>query len=160
MPSALPGMEHGMFFEYYVFEPRTNFEEADLYYVLQHFDCAFAAENAPPHPHHFNGQIFSPREGITVDEFVDILVAMNIRVHNPSVLSKLPEQVRDHFNDDGEFAPFDDFNLRNLCDFLVHFVHFRMTTGQFNTLPKRVKRHFIVFTRDGQNWRYGDRRPG
>ena len=156
--SEIPGMQDGMFFEYYVFEPRTNFTEKDLYFIVQFIDITFDDGNEPPHPEHFNGQIFSPKQGITVTEFADILTAMNIRVSD-DILARLPEGLRTQF-EDNVFCPFDDFGLDELVEFLTKFVHFRVNTGQFNSLPKRMKRQFIIFTRDGKHWRFGDRQPG
>ncbi len=157
--TELPGMQEGMFFEYYVFEPRSNFKEKDLHQIVQHFDCIFAEGNEPPHPKHFNGQVFSPQPDITVAEFADILTAMNIRVA-PEIIARLPESLRAHFDEDGMFCPYDDFGLSDLNNFLTKFLRFRLSTGQFNSLPKNIKRQFIVFTRDGKTWRFGDRIPG
>ena len=158
--SEIPGMEQGMFFECYVFSPLSNFTEEDLYFVLQHFDCSFEEGNEPPHPKHFNGQVFSPSEGITVAEFADILTAMNITVLSGDRMAKIPKGLREHFDDDNKFVPYDDFGLPDLLEFLTKFISFRLNTGQFNSLPKKMKRQFIVYTRDGRHWRFGDRIPG
>jgi hypothetical protein len=110
-----------------------------------------------PHPEHFDGKVFTPKEGITVAQFADILTAMKIMLP-PSVVERLPKSLQAHF-DTGLFIPYDDFGLKDLSEFMMKFLHLRLTTEQFNTLPKKMKRQFIVFTRDGKTWRFGDR-PG
>lgn len=160
--SSIPGIhESGMFFEYYVFEPRTNFKEEDIHHVLQFFDITFEDEQRIPKTakKHFDGLIFKPKDDITVNQFADILQAMRITLGEPAILLKIPAKLRDHFNDELVFDPFDDFSLADLNQFLCGFIHFRINTEQFNKLPHKVKRQFIVFTRDGKNWRYGERRP-
>jgi hypothetical protein len=155
---TIPGMERGMFFEHYVFDPLPNFTENDLYHIAQLIDIMFDDGVTLPHPHHFNGRSFSPTLGITVVEFADILTAMNIRVSN-DILTKLPNTLREHF-DESRFCPYDDISLADMLEFFTRFLHLRISTGQFNSLPQRMKRQFIVFTRDGKSWRYGDRIPG
>lgn len=157
----IPGLhESGMFFEYYVFEPRTNFKEEDIHHVLQFFDITFEDQSSIPKNtrKHFDGAIFKPKEDLTVTEFADILKAMKIKLGSAQFLSKLPPKIQEHFNEELVFDPYDDFNLGDLNQFLQQFVHFRLTTEQFNQLPHSIKRQFIVFTRDGSTWRYGDRR--
>lgn len=158
---SLPGLdESGMFFEYYVLSPRENFAERDLHHVLQYFDITFNDDVEPPHLEHFDGKVFKPQKNITVVEFTDILIAMGLRIERPSmVFDRIPEALQDHFDDEGNFAPFDDFTLENLLDLLTKVFQFRLSTTQFNALPMPIRRHFMVFTRDGKTWRYGTRRP-
>lgn len=156
--SNVPGMAHGMFFEVYMFDPLTNFTEEDLYQVLQFFDCKLNADVEPPCPRNFDGQDFKPQEDITVSEFADVLNAMEIVV-SPDRLAKLPQELQEQF-EDGTFCPYDDFKLSDLVSLLKDLLRFRLSTTQFNTLPRKMKRQFIVLTRDGKVWRYGDRRPG
>ena len=157
----LPGLdESGMFFENYVFVPRSNFAEGDLHHILQYFDITFNEGVEPPHVEHFDGQVFKPQKNITVVEFTDILIAMGLRIERPSIVfDRAPDDLKEHFDDDGQFEPFDDFTLQNLLDLLAKVLQFRIGTEQFNTLPMPIRRHFMVFTRDGKSWRYGTRRP-
>lgn len=157
LQSDIPGMENGMFFEHYVFDPISNYTEEDLYHIVKFFNIVFDEGNEPPHTQHFKDNVFVPEEGITVKEFADILTATNITVPD-DILKKLPESLQTHF-DDGKFVPFDDFGLRDLTEFMTKFVNLRLGTEQFNTLPKKMKRQFIVFTRDGKTWRFGQRPP-
>lgn len=161
--SAIPGLhETGMFFEYYIFKPRNNFKEEDLHHVLQYFDITFhdLAKIPDSAKQHFDGATFKPQQGLTVHQFADILKAMEIKLSEPKILMQLPEPLREHFNDDLVFDPFDDFALKDLNLFLEGFARLRLNTKQFNTLPRLIKRQFIIYTRDGKSWRYGDRRPG
>jgi len=159
---SIPGLhESGMFFEYYVFEPRSNFKEEDLHHVLRYFDIKFEDESLIPVNvrQHFEGLVFKPTDKLTANEFADILKAMKIKLGSEKLLTRLPKTVQEHFNEELVFDPYDDFSLSDLNEFLLKFIHFRITTKQFNALPRNVKREFIVFTRDGKTWRYGDRRP-
>jgi len=155
--SDIPGMENGMFFEHYVFDPISNYTEKDLLHIVKFFNITFDEGVNPPHPHHFDGQVFTPKEGITVIEFADILTASNIKAPD-DIITRLSEKLQTHF-DDGKFVPFDDFGLTDLTEFMTKFVNLRLGTEQFNTLPRKMKRQFIVFTRDGKHWRFGDRPP-
>jgi hypothetical protein len=155
--SDIPGMEHGMFFEHYVFDPISNFTEADLYHVVKLFNIKFDDKVEPPHQQHFDGKVFVPDTTITVIEFTDILTELGL-VLADDILNKLPEELQTQF-EDGKFVPFDDFGLDDLILFLTKCMNFRLGTTEFNTLPKKIKRQFIVFTRDGKHWRYGDRTP-
>ena len=153
--SDIPGMEHGMFFEHYVFDPISNYTEEDLYHIVKFFNIEFEDDVEPPHTRHFDGKTFVPETDITVTEFADILTATNIAVDDDR-MEKLPDELQNQF-EDGKFVPFDDFGLEDLTLFLTKFMNFRLGTTEFNTLPKKIKRQFIVFTRDGKHWRYGDR---
>ncbi len=156
--SDIPGMQdHGMFFEHYILDPLTNFRESDLYHIVKFFNIEFEKDIEPPHPRHFEGKTFVPNTDITVVEFADILTATDITVED-NRLEKLPEKLKDQF-EDGKFVPFDDFGLEDLVLFLTKFMNFRIGTTEFNTLPKKIQRQFIVFTRDGKHWRFGDRIP-
>jgi hypothetical protein len=155
--SEIPGMENGMFFEHYVFDPLSNYTEEDLHHIVRFFNIVFDDNNEPPHPRHFEGKVFKPQADITVVEFVDILTATNITVTD-DILRKLPKSLQYHF-DNGKFVPFDDFGLSDLTEFMTKFVNFRLGTAQFNLLPMKMKRQFIVFTRDGKMWRFGQRPP-
>ncbi len=157
--SDIPGMENGMFFEHYVFDPISNYTENDLHHIVKFFNIAYDEDNDkdPPHPRHFDGKVFNPKDDITAVEFADILTSTNITVTD-DILQKLPKSLQNHF-DDGKFVPFDDFGLADLTEFMTKFVNLRLGTEQFNTLPKKMKKQFIVFTRDGKHWRFGDRPP-
>lgn len=156
--SDIPGLDQtGMFFEHYEFDPISTFIEEDLVEIVKFIDITFNDGNVPPHPEHFTGQVFAPQRGITVTQFADILTAMNINII-PEALPRLPETLQSHF-DDGKFCPFDDFDLAELNNFLTRFVRLRINAEQFNSLSNRLKKQFMVFTRDGKNWRFGNRRP-
>jgi hypothetical protein len=155
--SDIPAMEHGMFFEQYVFDPVSNYTEEDLIHIVKFFNIVFEDGNAPPHPRHFENNVFVPKEGITAIEFADILHATKQTVSD-DIIQKLPARLQTHF-DGGKFIPFDDFGFDDLTEYLTKFVNFRLGTEQFNTLSKKMKRQFLVFTRDGKTWRFGDRAP-
>jgi hypothetical protein len=155
--SEIPGMEHNMFFEHYVFDPRSNFTEQDVYQIIQFFNIVFDDDVEPPHPKHFDGKVFKPTPDITVTEFADILTTTGISVPD-DIMHKLPDELKDQF-EDGKFVPFDDFGLPELIEFLTKLMNFRLGTEEFNKLPQHIKRQFIIFTRDGKHWRYGDRQP-
>ena len=155
--SDIPGMENGMFFEHYVFDPISNYTENDLIDIVRFFNIVFDDGNTPPHSQHFDNNVFSPKEGITAIEFADIMHATNITAPD-DIIQKLPKRLQSHF-DAGKFVPFDDFGFDDLTEYLTKFVNFRLGTEQFNTLSNKMKRQFIVFTRDGKTWRFGDRPP-
>ena len=58
--SNIPGMDHGMFFEHYIFSPLNNFVEADLYHIANFFNIVFDDDVEPPHARHFDGMTFTP----------------------------------------------------------------------------------------------------
>lgn len=155
--SDIPGMEHGMFFEHYVFDPISNYTEEDAYHIIKFFNIEFDEGVEPPHPRHFDGKVFKPETDITVKEFADILTEAGISVGN-DIMNKLPQSLQDQF-EDGKFVPFDDFGLSDLTEFMTKLINFRLSTPEFNALPQKMKRQFIVFTRDGKHWRFGDRPP-
>jgi len=155
--SDIPGMENGMFFEHYVFDPISNYTEADLHHIIKFFIIEFDEGAEPPHPRHFDGLVFNPEPDITVAEFADILTAVGISVGD-DVMLKLPQSLQDQF-EDGKFVPYDDFELDDLTEFLTKLINFRLSTSEFNSLIPKMKRQFIVFTRDGKHWRFGDRPP-
>lgn len=155
--SDIPGMEHGMFFEYYVFDPISNYTEADLFHIAKFFNIKFDDDVEAPHPRHFDGKVFRPEKDITVAEFADILTGAGITVGD-ATMQKLPKSLQDQF-EDGKFVPFDDFSLNDLTEFVTKLMNFRLSTPEFNALPPKMKRQFIVFTRDGKHWRFGDRPP-
>lgn len=155
--AAIPGLWKGMFFEHYVFDPRTNFKEADLHLIAGLIDIEFEHDDFP-HKKHFDGRKFSPKEDLTVAEFADILMAMKITVAD-EVLERLPKDVTEQFDEDGLFQPYDDFDLEDMNQFLTKLIKLRIPAEKFNTLPRHIQRQFIVQTRDGKSWRYGDRRP-
>lgn len=155
--SDIPGMDHGMFFEHYVFDPISNYSEEDLYYIVQFIRIEFDEGTEPPHPRHFDGLLFKPAIDITVKEFTDILTEVGIAVRE-DIMNKLPQKLQDQF-EDGEFVPYDDFGLADLTELFTKLMNFRLATAEFNTLPQKMKRQFIVFTRDGKHWRFGDRPP-
>ena len=150
-------MEHGMFFEHYVFDPISNYSEADLFHIVKFFNIEFNEDEEPPHPRHFDSKTFVPVTDITAIEFADILTAAGISVSDER-MAKLPKELQTQF-EDGKFVPFDDFGLEDLTLFLTKFMNFRLSTPEFNALPQKIKRQFIVFTRDGKHWRFGDRPP-
>ncbi len=155
--SDIPGMEHGMFFEHYVFDPISNYSEADLFHIVKFFNIKFDEDVEAPHLRHFDGKVFKPEEDITVKEFTDILTESGITVGD-EIMQKLPKNLQDQF-EDGKFVPFDDFALADLTEFMTKLMNFRLSTPEFNALPQKMKRQFIVFTRDGKHWRFGDRPP-
>lgn len=155
--SDIPGMENGMFFEHYVFDPISSYTEEDLYHIIQFFNIEFDENVEPPHPRHFDGKVFKPEPDITVAEFADILTVVGISVGD-DVMLKLPQSLQDQF-EDGKFVPYDDFELDDLTEFLTKLINFRLSTPEFNSLIPKMKRQFIVFTRDGKHWRFGDRPP-
>lgn len=158
--SEIPGLSEdtrGMFFEHYLFAPMSNFTEEDLYYIAKFFNIVFDENVDPPHTRHFDGKTFVPQEDITVTEFVDILTATEMRASD-DVIKKLPKNLQEQF-EDNLFVPYDDFGLQDLFDMLQRMMNFRLNTKEFNTLPKKMKRQFIIATRDGKHWRYGERVP-
>ena len=155
--SDIPGMENGMFFEHYVFDPVSNYSEEDLFHVVKFFNIEFNEGVETPHPRHFDGKTFRPEKDITVKEFADILTESDISVGD-DIMQKLPKNLQDQF-EDGKFVPFDDFALADLTEFITKLMNFRLSTPEFNALPQKMKRQFIVFTRDGKHWRFGDRPP-
>jgi len=156
--SEIPALDdHGMFFEQYLFAPLSNFNEEDLYYIAQFFNIVFDDDKEPPHERHFDGKTFVPQQDITVSEFVDILTATEMRASD-DVIAKLPESLQDQF-EDNMFVPYDDFGLDGVVELLQRMMNFRLGTKEFNILPKKMKRQFIIATRDGKHWRYGERAP-
>ena len=155
--SEIPGMEHGMFFEHYVFDPLSNYTEEDLIHIVKFFNIEFDENVEPPHPRHFEEKVFNPKADITVKEFTDILTESGIAV-DEKTMNKLPKGLQEQF-EDGKFVPFDDFSLADLTEFMTKLMNFRLSTPEFNALPQKMKRQFIVFTRDGKHWRFGDRPP-
>ena len=155
-----PGLEGGMFFEIYFFNPLTNFTEADLPAILKFYDMTLNEGTECSHPRHFDeNRVFRPQDDLTVSEFADILMDIDLRVHG-DMLAKMPDEVAKQFDDEGCFAPWEDYTLAELNMLLTKVFRFRVSTTEFNTLPRRLQRQFMVYTRDGQTWRFGDRRPG
>jgi hypothetical protein len=158
----IPGLTGtgGMFFEYYAFDPRSNFKEEDLGAILAFFDIVLAEDTPIPKSaqRHFQGKVFKPQRDITLNEFADILNIMGI-CYGDDILKRMPTSLQSHFDENNEFSPYDDFSLEDLLIYLSRVITFKLETHQFNTLPKNVKRQFIVCTRDGKSWRYGSRRP-
>ena len=146
-----------MFFEYYVFDPLSNYTEEDLFHIAKYFNIVFDENVETPHPRHFDEKMFRPQKDITVAEFADILTAAEIAVDD-ATMRKLPENLQSQF-EDGKFVPYDDFSLSDLTEFVTKLMNFRLGTPEFNALPQKMKRQFIVFTRDGKHWRFGDRPP-
>ena len=161
--SEIPGVVGGMFFEYYVFEPQTNFHEEDIVHIARFIDILYHEETPIPEgcERHFNeDKEFKPQDDLTLGEFTDILNGMKIQAQ-PEFLSKMPKGLQDHFDETGTFTPYTDFSFDDLKEFLVKFVRLRINAEQHNSLPeRRLKRQFIVYTRDGKTWRWGARVPG
>ena len=154
----IPGVVDGMFFEYYVYHPMASFREEYLPILLQHFDIVFDHDDFP-HKRHFEGREFKPQADITVSEFADILMVMKLRVEDEELLKRMPEELQAHFNEERYFDPFDDFSIADCNLLLSHLLRFRLDMTKFNTLPGPLKRHFMVYTRQGHCWRFGNRRP-
>ena len=155
------GLIGGMFFEYYLFDPQTNFTEEDLAVLLKSYDVTFDSEESIPESvrRHFEDRVFVPKDDITVNEFVDILDAQNITIHNAELLTQFPQIMQENF-EGNVFRPYDDFGLQEVKLFLSKVISWRWDTKQFETLTPRLKRQFMVQSRNEAPYRWGSRRSG
>ncbi len=153
------GLLGGMFFEYYLFDPLTNFTEEDLAPLLNFFDVELNSEDKIPKSaiRHFEEKVFVPKEDITVEEFADILDAMDITINDDETLSNLPDDMKAHF-EKNIFRPYADFGLEDLKVFLSKVISWRFNTENFETLTPHLKRQFIVQSRSKAPYRWGSRR--
>lgn len=155
------GLVGGMFFEYYLFDPLTNFTSEDVVAIARFIDIAFESDDSIPEgtSRHFKDRVFVPEDDLTVDEYIDILAEMNITINSEEAFKQLPESMQEHF-EETVFKPFADFGLEELKTFISKVVNLRLDTNQFEPLPKHIKRQFIVQSRSEAPYRWGSRRSG
>ncbi len=155
------GLVGGMFFEYYLFDPLTNFTEQDLATLLKFFDVELnsADKISEIASRHFEERVFVPKDDITAEEFTDILNAMDITINDDETLKNLPPGMKDHF-EGNTFRPYADFDIEDLKVFLAKVISWRFDVKQFETLTPHLKRQFIVQGRSGTAYRWGSRRSG
>lgn len=155
------GLIGGMFFEYYLFDPLTNFTEEDLAVLLKFFDVELNSVDKIPEgtERHFEGAVFTPKDDITAVEYADVLDAMDITINDEEALKKLPENILEHFVGN-EYRPDNEFGLEDAKLFLSKVISFRLDTEQFESLEPHMKRQFIVQDRGGTPYRWGSRRSG
>jgi len=160
-PDETAGLIGGMFFEYYLFDPLTNFTEYDLATLLKFFDVELNSVDKIPEiaSRHFEEKVFVPKDDITVEEFADVLDAMDITINGDEALKNLPPGIEEHF-EKNVFRPYADFGLEDLKVFLAKVVSWRFDIKQFETLTPHLKRQFIVQDRNGTPYRWGSRRSG
>jgi len=160
-PVEPAGLIGGMFFEYYLFDPLTNFTEEDLAILVKVFDVVLNSEDQIPEnvQRHFDGRVFAPKDDITVDEFVDVLYAMDITINSEEAFKQIPASMQEHF-EGNILRPYDDFGLEEVKMFLSKVISWRFDIKQFEPLTPHLKRQFIVQGRSGAPYRWGSRRSG
>jgi hypothetical protein len=155
------GLVGGMFFEYYLFDPLTNFTEEDLAGLLKFFDVELNSVDKVPEgaKRHFEGTVFVPKDDITAVEYADVLDVMDITINDKEALKQLPANILEHF-EGSVYRPYSDFGLEDAKLFLSKVISFRLDTTQFESLSPHLKRQFIVQDRSGAPYRWGSRRSG
>ena len=158
-PEEPIGLVGGMFFEYYLFDPLTNFTEEDLAMLVKFIDIEFDSTDSIPESasRHFEERGFVPKDDITIEEFADVLDAMNITINEEETFKQLPPNMQEHF-EDKVFRPYADFGLEEIKIFLSKVITFRLDTNQFESLEPHLKRQFIVQSRSEAPYRWGSRR--